>query len=113
MSDKTCHTCVYRLQSPGAHPCRVCQNYDAWTGNEETIVTDDINHPSHYKQFKVEVIEITETMSFCLGNVVKYALRAGHKVGDNETPEQARLRDLKKAQWYLNREIARLESADA
>jgi len=66
--------------------------------------TDLINHPPHYKSHPsgVECIQITEYMGFCLGNVIKYIWRAGEK-GD-------RLADLKKAKWYLNREIAKYET---
>ena len=49
---------------------------------------------------------MTEAMNFCVGNAVKYLWRAGLK-GDA-------LEDLRKARWYVDREIARLESrADA
>lgn len=63
-------------------------------------MSDPINHPSHY-QGPVEVIDIIEGfgLNFHLGNVVKYLLRAGRK-GDA-------LEDLKKARWYLEREIDR------
>ena len=59
--------------------------------------------PDHY-QFNngVEVIDLTEQMNFNLGNVIKYAARAGRKT---DSPVE----DLKKAQWYLNRELYRLE----
>lgn len=68
---------------------------------------DPVNHPTHYTRGPVEVIEIVEGfgLGFRLGNVVKYCLRAGHKAG---VPP---LVDLKKAQWYLAREIALLEKA--
>lgn len=58
-----------------------------------------VNHPSHYNTGQIEVIEVIDDwqLGFCLGNVVKYVARAGHK-GD-------RLEDLKKAAWYLNHEI--------
>lgn len=64
---------------------------------------DPVNRPKHYTSHPsgVEVIDITEHMNFCLGNVVKYVLRAEHK-GNT-------LEDLKKARWYLNREIDRRE----
>lgn len=64
---------------------------------------DKVNHPAHYNSHPsgVEVIEITEHLNFCLGNAVKYVLRADLK-GDPLT-------DLHKAVWYLNREIARRE----
>jgi len=65
---------------------------------------DLINHPPHYKSHPsgIECIQITEHMGFCLGNVIKYVWRAGEK--ENTT----RLEDLKKAKWYLEREIERL-----
>ena len=63
---------------------------------------DPVNHPSHYKQYTgFEVIDITEQLNFNRGNAVKYILRAGFK--DNE------MEDLRKAQFYINREIERLE----
>jgi len=63
---------------------------------------DPVN-PPHYQSHPsgVECIEITEHLNFCLGNAIKYIWRAGLK-GDS-------LEDLKKAQWYIAREIARLK----
>jgi len=65
---------------------------------------DPINHPKHYTQYPIEVIEITERLNFCRGNAVKYITRAGVKDPHKE------LEDLKKAQWYLAREISRLDN---
>jgi hypothetical protein len=64
---------------------------------------DPVNHPSHYTAHPsgVECIQITEHMNFCLGNAVKYIWRAGLKDG------HADVEDLKKARWYIDREIAR------
>ena len=58
-----------------------------------------VDHPSHYNQGKIEVIDAIEDwdLNFCEGNVVKYVARSRHK-GEA-------LQDLKKAQWYLNRLI--------
>ncbi len=66
--------------------------------------TEQVNHPPHYTSHPsgVECIDITEHMNFCLGNVIKYCWRAGKK-GE-------RLEDLKKALWYLKREIKRKEA---
>lgn len=66
-------------------------------------MSDMVNNPVHYTSHPsgVETIEITEHMNFCLGNVLKYILRAEHK--------GRKLEDLKKAAWYLNREIERIE----
>lgn len=67
---------------------------------------DDINHPSHYTQGNIEVIDYIEDkkLGYRLGNVVKYVSRAGHK--------DDAIKDLKKARWYLNREIAKREEHD-
>lgn len=61
---------------------------------------DTVNHPAHYKVGGVETIDFIEAknLSYHLGNVVKYISRADHK--------GSRLENLKKAQWYLEREIA-------
>ena len=63
---------------------------------------DPVNHPSHYTAHPsgVECITVTEWFNFNLGNAIKYIWRAGLKGG---------LEDLKKARWYVDREIARLE----
>lgn len=67
---------------------------------------DDINHPSHYTQGDIEVIDYIEDkkLGYRLGNVVKYVSRAGHK--------DDAIKDLKKARWYLNREIEKREQYD-
>ena len=67
-------------------------------------MVDIINHPAHYTQHPsgIECIQITEHMGFNLGNVVKYVWRADLKHEDT-------LEDLKKAAWYLRREIAKRE----
>lgn len=75
----------------------------AASGSKNDITSDPIN-PSHYKNHPsgVECIQITEWMNFNLGNAVKYIWRAGDK--------GAQIDDLKKARWYLDREIARLQA---
>lgn len=67
---------------------------------------DLVNHPPHYTAHPsgVECITITEHFNFCLGNAIKYIWRAGEKDGTNM------LTDLRKARWYLDREITRRES---
>lgn len=63
---------------------------------------DSVNHPKHYKSHPsgVECITITEHFNFNVGNAIKYLWRSSHKNG---------LEDLKKAAWYVQREIDRLE----
>lgn len=67
---------------------------------------ESVNHPNHYggKGNPLEVINIIEYygLNFNLGNVIKYCLRAGKK--------DEIIQELKKAQWYINREIERLEN---
>jgi len=67
--------------------------------------SEAVNHPPHYNSHPsgVECITVTEHMNFNLGNAVKYIWRVGLK---SEDP----IVDLKKAEWYVQREIARLES---
>jgi len=65
-------------------------------------VSDDVNHPPHYGgDTTYETIKVIEAwgLGFCLGNCVKYISRAGKKNKDAE------IEDLKKALWYLQREI--------
>ena len=66
-------------------------------------MTDMVNSPIHYTSHPsgIEVIEITEHMNFCLGNAIKYIMRSELK--------GKQIEDLKKAAWYINREINRLE----
>ena len=65
-------------------------------------MTDTVNNPKHYTSHPsgVECIEITEHMNFCLGNAVKYIWRASLKGKEVE--------DLRKARWYIDREIKRI-----
>jgi len=64
---------------------------------------DSINHPQHYTSHPsgIECVQIVEHMTFNRGNAVKYIWRAGDKGSEIE--------DLKKARWYVDREIQRLE----
>jgi len=66
-----------------------------------------VDHPRHYTVGRIEVIDAIEDwkLNFHLGNVVKYVARAAHK--------GKLLEDLRKARWYLDRLISRLELAEA
>lgn len=67
-------------------------------------MSDNVNHPIHYNSHPsgVECIQVAEHMGFCLGNAVKYIWRADNKGNAVE--------DLRKAIWYLQREVERRET---
>lgn len=62
---------------------------------------DSVTRPQHYTFGNIEVIDAIEAweLGFHLGNVVKYVARAAHK--------GQYIEDLRKARWYLDREIQR------
>lgn len=66
---------------------------------------DNVNSPAHYKTGGIETIDYIEakSLNYNLGNVVKYVSRSDYK--------GKKLEDLKKAQWYLNREVSNLEKS--
>lgn len=68
---------------------------------------DNVNHPSHYGQGKIEAIEYIsdflsydEYQGYLRGNIAKYLHRWPYKNG---------IEDLKKARWYLDRLIEEVE----
>ena len=69
---------------------------------------DNVNHPSHYTDGNIEVIDFIEAknLPYHLGNAVKYISRAGKK-----DPEKT-AEDLQKAVWYLNRYIELLNKPE-
>ena len=69
-------------------------------------MSDPVIHPKHYTQHPsgVECINITEHYNFNIGNAIKYLWRSAFKNG---------LEDLRKASWYVNREISRLEDQES
>lgn len=84
---------------------KVCVDHNTQLERERTdLAPDPVHHPAHYKQGGVEVIDAIEAweLGFCLGNTVKYVARAGKKDAAKT------VEDLKKARWYLDREIGRL-----
>ena len=69
----------------------------------KTIPSDNVNNPSHYNTGTIEVITVIEDwkLNFNLGNAVKYIGRCEHKNNKKE--------DIKKAIWYLERELKNIE----
>lgn len=72
---------------------------------------DSVEHPKHYTDGNIEVIDYIEdkNLGFCLGNVIKYVTRAGKKKSADKTEKEKEIEDLNKARWYLNRRIKELE----
>jgi hypothetical protein len=64
---------------------------------------DPVDHPEHYKVGGIETIDFIEAkkLNYNIGNVIKYLTRADYKGN--------KLEDLRKAQWYLTREISTLK----
>lgn len=85
-------------------PTRVIPQNLELIREEPEVAEDVVNHPKHYTSHPsgIECIQITEHMSFTLGNAVKYIWRADLK--------DDAIEDLKKARFYLDREIARREA---
>lgn len=126
LEERTCYTCDNKYfmcdsaqclsGSPETIDCPWCvelglvSHYDV---SDYTILGvkqvfheyETIDHPPHYNSNKYEAIDIIEDweLDFHLGNVVKYISRAGKK------DENTELQDLKKALWYMNRKIKKLE----
>lgn len=100
--------------------CNTCQtreHYRNWVQKDEdvsdqsiqvalAIEGDVVNHPSHYTQGNIEVIDFIEDqdLGYHAGNVVKYVCRYRHKNG---------LEDLKKARWYIDRLIQKTEEEES
>jgi|GEM_PF-1354509 len=91
-----------RLKAKTASPVK--QGIAALPITVSAPAPDPVNHPSHYNVGGIETIDFIEAkqLNYNLGNVVKYITRAEHKGNQ--------LQDLQKAQWYLAREIERVQA---
>ena len=73
--------------------------------------TEQVSHPSHYSWLKdlcgVEPLDICRHLDFNTGNAIKYLLRKD-KVDGNKTKTEKRIEDLRKAIFYINDEINKL-----
>lgn len=108
-----CNDCYYEWLGESDAPCCECKHRfepgtmarlkakDCFKPKEEKVddEIDMVNHPQHYSAHGIEPIEYIEShdLNFNLGNVIKYVSRAPFKGTE--------LQDLKKAKWYLEREI--------
>ena len=132
--DHKCNTCFYMQHERDKNPCNVCEGYNKYVNRNvyinipDTIAistwdykdsfddydkekymkqVDPINSPKHYTTGKYEVIDVIEDwdLNFRLANTIKYVARHKHKGKP--------LEDLKKALWYLQREIDTYERTDS
>jgi hypothetical protein len=97
---------IWNGQQPCGLACGLVVPLESVAMAERSNVPDVVNHPPHYTSHPsgIECIQITEHMGFNLGNAVKYVWRADLK---NDAIE-----DLKKAVWYIQREIAKREKTN-
>jgi len=65
---------------------------------------ESVDHPDHYQGQGIEVIDIIDSfeLDFYRGNIIKYILRADKKKNE--------LEDLKKAKWYIDKLIQKMEN---
>lgn len=117
-----CKSCFYSELDARIHPCNHCFEYDKWVNRNMYIressmplnqaikewvdckeEEDVVNKPPHYTEHPsgIECIQITEHMGFNLGNAIKYIWRCDLK--------KDAIEDLKKAKWYIDREISKRE----
>ena len=131
MATVECKTCFYSELDVKIHPCNDCADYDKWVNRNIYIreaakplseavkewvdckdddddnevdkffkrMKDVVSQPPHYTAHPsgIECIQVTEHMGFNLGNAIKYIWRCDLK--------QDAIEDLKKAKWYIEREI--------
>lgn len=118
---KDCMTCFNVSRSLREEPCLGCRGFNRWVSqnvhDEQEVKLefrvngvhaypkkpDPVNSPAHYT-VGIQPIDAIESwgLNFRLANVIKYVARSEHK--------GSRLEDLKKARWYLDREISKYES---
>ena len=120
-----CNTCFYSNLDKSIHPCNHCFQFDRWVPRNMYIQesskplseaikewvdfkeeVDVVSQPPHYTAHPsgIECIQVTEHMGFNLGNAIKYIWRCDLKLDAIE--------DLKKAKWYIDREISKRERSN-
>ena len=105
-----CGNCVDGIEEWLSTPCKeppADKNVDLQKAANE-VTHDNVSHPAHYTSGRIEVIDFIEDkeLGFHLGNAVKYISRAGRK-----NPYKT-IEDLRKAAWYINRQIQILECVE-
>jgi hypothetical protein len=82
--------------------------------NNKKETKDEVYRPDHYAQYTIEpiVFIMQNHLPFHVGNIVKYVMRAGHKIYENQTSIESEITDLKKAIRYCEMRINLLEGKD-
>ena len=82
--------------------------YDNSSELNKFYALDNVNHPKHYNDGKIEVIDFIEDkkLGFCLGNAIKYICRAGKKDKNKE------VEDIQKSIWYLHRYLENIDHSE-
>ncbi len=103
VSGTECHYIGKGIHNLILPPYDLCDHIKSLKGIKSLREVSRIDHPDHYNIGKFEVIAVIDDwkLGFSLGNAIKYIARAEHK--------DKKLEDLKKAQWYLNHEIQKIE----
>ena len=104
------YTCPHLSGTGECFTCRAerlgpCPRCGLWACSH--VMDEAVDHPAHYNAHPsgVECITVVEHMTFNVGNAVKYLWRAGEKPGVDA------IEDLRKAAWYVTREIERRSTA--
>lgn len=102
-----CSACDLSKYHAGCHSC--AQEFLFWLyskADPEKEANEDnpVNHPFHYTDEKIEIIDYIEDkkLGFCLGNAIKYISLADKKSQNKE------IEDLQKAIWYIERRIEQI-----
>lgn len=82
--------------------------YDNSSELNKFYTGNNVNHPKHYNDGKIEVIDFIEDkkLGFCLGNAIKYICRAGKKDKNKE------VEDIQKSIWYLHRYLENIDYSE-
>lgn len=82
--------------------------YDNSSELNKFYAGNNVNHPKHYNDGKIEVIDFIEDkkLGFCLGNAIKYICRAGKKDKNKE------VEDIQKSIWYLHRYLENIDHSE-
>ena len=94
--EKSCQNCKFYDGYCDSFKCG--ESFSLWDSIAPVPEKDNVNHPTHYTQGKIEVIEVIEDweLNYLEGNIIKYVARYKYK---------NKIEDLKKAEWYLKRLI--------